>query len=174
MSDLQDLKLRELYLQRRAINHERDARLHDILTAIGREDWVHLQRKTQRNGLLTVIKSQLKYIATLEDEGKLYEFDLVMEDIRKGKWFENLLKSSHFDFLKDIGIGEIDSVIKRIDTEMLIISRHVDELLGGCESEAYVNYLEYSRLGSESTQIKIHMNNNYGKQTASTVPRFFN
>lgn len=173
MSDIDlDLKLRNLYLERKSINAQRMLVLDKIVESLGKPAWESLQRKSQRVGLLTVVLAQLKYIAKLETPDTMqYEYDLVVEDLKNNTWYASIIASEEYKFITGINLENIDNAVKRLQTEISILSNRVDELLGGTESETYKDYLEYTKLGATSTQIKIHMNTTYGE---GYTPRFFN
>lgn len=165
-----DLKLRELYLDRKGINSQRSTVLTKLIEALGKAQWDSLQRKCQRVGLLTVVLAHLKYIAKLETPDSMqYEYDLVVEDLKSNTWYANIIAAEEYKFIIDIDLTKIDNALKRLQTELSILSKRIDEILGGPDSEVSKDYINYTDLGAQSTQIKINMNSFYGKS-----PRFFN
>lgn len=172
MSDVKELQLRDLYLERKCINTQRKEILDKLIDDLSKGTWDSLQRKAQRCGLLTVVLSHFKYITKLENPDSMqYEYDLVVEDLKSNTWYTTIIEDDEYKFIIESKIEAMDEAVKQLEYCIAILSERINEILGGVDSESYRDYITYTRLGAESTQLKIAMNASHGYNKA---PRFFN
>lgn len=172
MSNDPDLEIRSLYLERKSINMRRKEILDKLINDLSKPAWDSLQRKAQRSGLLTVVLSHFKYIEKLEnDESMQYEYDLVVEDLKSNTWYATIIEDEEYKFIIDTKVEEMSAAISKLEFCLATLSSRINEMLGGVDSDSYKDYISYTRLGAESTSIKINMNSRHGY---SKAPRFFN
>ena len=158
------ITIRDLYLTRRSINTKRVTVLGKLIEKLGKGTWDCVQRKTQRLGLLNVILSNFHYIQRLSTADEMQEeYKRMLEDISDNIWYSSLIKIPTLKFILEVDVHLMTDKVATLETEMATLDKEIIELLEGKDSETYADYLEFTDLGSESTQLKINMNTISGR-----------
>lgn len=170
MTDLDQVRIiRDAYIERRSVNKARDEKLHALINTLGKPQWDELQQNCQVVALLTIVKSQLMYlIETFDPEGREYELELVLEDLRDNPLFKRIIQSPLYEYINEIGRTTTPSIIRSLEGSIVSLSQTIMTTLGGQESDTYRDYMDYTQLGSKSTALKIRLNG-----TVGSTPMFF-